>query len=210
MPHWVMVVDLRKCIGCSTCVHVCSYGNQNPPGSPWRKLSEQTLKTDSGQERLFVTIACMHCETPPCREVCPTLATQQTESGIVIIDESLCIGCGACVTACPYYSRVITNQDVAGSADLEPLSSLSRNRIGICTKCDFCIERIAGALGSEDQPGEKIEATPYCAWYCISDALLFGDAEDAESDVSRILSESSSIVLEESLGTKPSVFYIIE
>ncbi len=173
-------------------------------------MSEQTLKNDSGEERLFVTLACMHCEAPPCRDVCPTLATQQTESGVVIIDENLCVGCGACVTACPYYSRVITNQDVAGSADHETPSSLSMNRIGICTKCDFCIDRISVALGSGQQPGELVEATPYCAWYCISDAILFGDAEDAESAVSRLLSESSSVVLEENLGTKPSVFYIIE
>jgi len=204
------VIDLRKCIGCATCVHVCIYGNETPPGNPWRKLIERTIKKNSNMERLFVTLACMQCEAPPCRDVCPTLATYQREEGVVVINEKLCIGCGACMVACPYSSRVIADQDVADPQNPPQTISSSEDRIGISTKCDFCIERILAALNSEQRPGEMIETTPYCAWYCISDAISFGDAHDPESDVSKLLSENRSVVLEEDLGTKPSIFYIIE
>lgn len=214
MPRWGMVVDLKKCIGCETCKQVCYEANQVPPGATWRRITEIRIEGNPKSEQVYLTMGCMHCTHPPCLEVCPTGATYQRPDGIVDIRTERCMGCGACVLACPYKARsinfedkIITSEKDVGNQNKKQKKS---NRIGICTKCDFCISRLEDGLKKGLQPGSDPEATPVCVRYCIGEALYFGDLDDPESEVSILIHRNKTVRLNEELKTDPSVFYILE
>lgn len=211
MPHWGMVIDLRKCIGCETCKHVC---NQAHDGE-WRQVVDMMMEDNPEGQKVFLTMGCMHCVTPPCLEVCPTGATKRRPDGIVEIDQQLCVGCGSCILACPYKARKITFEDKIlrknchGQENQIP-GRKNPDRIGVCSKCDFCFSRVDAGLKKGLEIGKDSEATPLCVHYCIAEAMHFGDLDDPESEVSRLIRENKTSCLNEELGTDPSVFYILE
>lgn len=208
MTHWAMVIDLRKCIGCETCKHVCNDVNDGE----WRRVVDIKMEDNPKGQKVFITMGCMHCVSPPCLEVCPTGATKHRPDGIVRIDQELCIGCGVCILACPYKSRKITFEDKVlhqiGHGQENP-GRKNPDRIGVCSKCDFCFSFVDAGLKKGLQPGKDAEATPLCVRYCIAEALYFGDLDDPESEVSRLILENKTSCLNEELGTEPSVFYIL-
>jgi phenylacetyl-CoA:acceptor oxidoreductase 27-kDa subunit len=209
MPHWGMVIDLRKCIGCETCKHVCNYVN----GGGWRRVVEIMPQDNPKEHKVFITMGCMHCVAPSCLEVCPTGATQHRSDGIVMIDQKLCVGCGACILACPYKARQITFEDKISHQKSHVQENQGRkkpDRIGVCRKCDFCVSRLDEGLKKGMLPGQDFEATPMCVRYCIAEALYFGDLDDPESSVSRLIRENKTARVNEEHQTDPSVFYILE
>ena len=213
MTHWGMVVDLRKCIGCETCKRVCNDTNNVPPGATWRQVVVVTMKGNPKGPNEFLTIGCMHCDEPPCLDVCPSGATYRRPDGIVDINQELCIGCGACILACPYKSRSITLEDkISLDEDIgqENQGPKNSDRIGVCTKCDFCLSRLEAGLKQGLNPGQDFEATPMCVRFCIAEALHFGDLDDPKSEVSNLIRENKTRRLNEELQTDPSVFYILE
>lgn len=211
MARFAMVIDLRKCIGCSACEKICEDINGGPPAAKWRRVTEETAKEGSGK-RLFTPISCMHCDNPPCVEVCPSRATKQRPDGIVEINYDRCMGCGACVVACPYGARSIADCDILSldTANCKTKINGAPDLIGVCTKCNFCVERVDNGLAQGLQPGIHPEATPMCVNYCISEALHFGDLEDPTSEVAKMISDNKVTRLREDLGTEPSVYYIAE
>jgi phenylacetyl-CoA:acceptor oxidoreductase subunit 1 len=188
MTRWAMVADLRRCVGCQTCTAACKQKNGTPPGAQWRRVLDLEVGEYPQVKRAFVPMGCMHCEDPPCLDVCPSTATRKRADGIVTIDESLCIGCSYCVVACPYDARYKVD--------------------GIATKCTFCVERIDAGLMNGLKPGVDPEATPACVNSCIASALHFGDADDPQSNVSRLLAENRSFRMHEELGTGPGFYYL--
>lgn len=213
MARWVMITDLTKCIGCGTCGHVCTSSNKVPPGTKWRSVAECTIHERPADQRVFLPTSCMHCTNPPCLNACPTKATNRRRDGIVDIDFNKCLGCGACIVACPYDARSIIFQDHISSDhnyEIEKTASRRSDRIGVCTKCNFCAKRLEAGLAKGLKPGIDAEATPSCVRYCISEALHFGDIDDPSSNVSRILAENKSTFLLEELGTSPAIYYITE
>jgi len=211
MARWAMVIDLRKCIGCSSCIEICKQVNNVPPENEWRRLVEHTAKEGDNVKRWFVTMNCMHCVNPPCLKVCPTKATYQTKEGIVDIDHKQCIGCGACVLACPYKARSINRRSRMSCYERIDGSKVEvemHEHIGICRKCNFCKSLIETGLKNGLQPGKDPEATPMCVRYCISEALAFGNIDDPNSKISQILSQNKIVRILEELGTNPVVHYI--
>lgn len=211
MTRWAMVIDLRKCIGCSSCREICRQVNNVSPGSEWRRLIENVSENGGHFKRLFLTMSCMHCDNPPCLEVCPTKATHQTKEGIVDIDQELCIGCGACVLACPYKARSINRSSQMSCYEIIDDSGggiQMHDCIGICSKCNFCRPLIETGLKNGLQPGQDPEATPRCVQHCLGEALIFGDRDNPDSKVSQILSQNKTIRILEELGTNPAVYYI--
>ena len=209
MTHWGMVIDLRKCIACETCKHVCNHLNDGG----WRRVVDIMMDDNPKGQKVFLTMGCMHCVAPPCLEVCPTGATKHRPDGIVTIDYQLCVGCGACILACPYKARKITFQDKIshGKGFVQESSGReSFDRIGVCSKCDFCFSRVDAGLKKGLQPGKDLEATPLCVSYCIAEAMYFGDLDDPDSDVSRLIRENKTARINEEHQTDPSVFYILE
>jgi phenylacetyl-CoA:acceptor oxidoreductase subunit 1 len=165
------------------------------------------------EQKMFLTIGCMHCNEPPCLEVCPTTATTRRSDGIVEIDPELCVGCGACILACPYEARNINSIDIIpyekNQRQENPVRE-NEDRIGICSKCDFCASRMDEGLKKGLQPGQDFEATPMCVRYCIAEAMVFGDLDDPKSKVSKLIRENKTIRLNEELQTDPCVFYILK
>lgn len=202
--RWVMLVDLRKCIGCGKCRSVCSQLNN----TPWRKVIEKIEVHNSVIKRFYLSMACMHCANPPCMKVCPTKATFQRNDGIIDIKYDLCVGCGACIMACPYHARSIISREKLTMQDGRILEI--PDRIGISSKCNFCRPVIDAGLAKGLRPGIDEEATPGCVTHCISGALQFGNYHDQDGELHKIILEHETVRLHEEMGTDPGVYFIID
>lgn len=177
-PKWVMVIDLRRCVGCYSCQASCKMEN----GVPYEFFRTWVEVIERGKypnvRRVFLPRLCNQCDSPSCVPVCPVGATFKRDDGIVVIDYERCIGCGYCIQACPYDARY--RNPSTGTAD----------------KCDYCLHRLS--------EGE----VPACVANCMGGARIFGDLNDPESQVSKLLAEKSVVVLKPETGNKPQVFYI--
>ena len=209
--RWVMVIDLRKCVGCSACTVSCIAENKLPPGVVYRPVIDEEIGTYPNVRRRFIPRPCMQCDNPPCVPVCPVGATWKREDGIVEIDYDACIGCRYCITACPYSARTFDfgeNWTDGTPADM-PYEFLPNfeygeewprdggSPIGNARKCTFCLHRL--------EQGEL----PACVTTCIGQANFFGDANDPESLVSELIGQPNVIRLKEELGTEPNVYYLV-
>ena len=211
--RWVMVIDLRKCVGCGTCTSICSQTNKTQINM-WRRVFDCGITDPKERERLILPMSCMHCTEAPCQEVCPTTATYCRPDKIVDIKYELCVGCGYCIVACPYHARTIIfnkkyNYDAEATSQELNKASPNLDHIGICKKCNFCLPRVDAGMESGLQPGLDTEATPMCVNSCSSEALYFGDLDDPTSNVSRLIRENKTARLQEELGTEPSLYYIV-
>ena len=210
MTQWTMIADLRRCVGCQTCTASCKHTNATPPGVQWRRVIDMEFGEYPDVQRTFVPVGCQHCEDPPCMHVCPTTATRKRADGIVTIDYDLCIGCSYCAVACPYQARYKTDHAsyAYGPATANETQRIDKGRLGVATKCTFCVDRIDAGLAKGLTPGVDPEATPACVNACISLALSFGDRDDPQSNVSQLLAENQHFRMHEELGTSPNFFYL--
>lgn len=220
--RWVMVIDLRKCVGCHACTIGCVAENKLPPGVVYRPVLEEEWGTYPNVGRRFTPRPCMQCDNPPCTTVCPVNATFKNEDGIVEVDYDQCIGCRACLTACPYGARtsdfgltynesnpvadgLIAGRDNADgyerAANFEYGDARARqgheSPIGNARKCHFCMHRV------------RVGELPACVTTCIGRATMFGDANDANSLVSEMIAQPNVMRLKEELGTSPRVYYLV-
>jgi Fe-S-cluster-containing dehydrogenase component len=211
-----MVVDMKKCLredGCQKCVDACHLVHNVPHfGNPkdqikwiWKEQYENAfpnqenpyLETDlRGQD---VLLLCNHCNKPPCVRVCPTKATfRRGHDGIVMMDMHRCIGCRFCIAACPYGARSFNWRNPRPFIDRLNPDFPTRTR-GVVEKCNFCAERRTKADGRP----------PACVEACEQNALLFGDVNDPDSEVRRLLATRYSIRRSPGLGTNPQVYYLV-
>jgi len=211
MTRYVMVADLRRCVGCQTCTASCKQANATLPSVQWRRVVDIEVGEFPDVSRVFVPTGCQHCANPPCEEVCPTTATHMRDDGTVQIDYDLCIGCGYCAVACPYEARYIVH-DAEFAYGEKPMANEAKrfddSKIGVAQKCTFCIDVIEDGIAKGFKPGEHPEASPACVNACISGALTFGDIDDPESPVSKILAENETFRMHEDIGTEPGFYYI--
>ncbi len=212
--RWGMVINLNRCVGCYSCVVKCKQEHFLPKGLFWNKL----LISETGEyprvKKHLYPVLCNHCKDPACAEVCPTGATQQREDGIVWIDQNKCIGCRHCMMACPYqvrsyYSVEKEYFDGQGFTEWEKMGKiLYPLRVGVVYKCNFCKERLDRGIEMGLKPGADREATPACVIICPSKARVWGDLDDHESEVSKLIREKGAVQLYPKHGTDPSVYYI--
>ena len=126
-------------------------------------------------------VLCNHCDNPPCVRVCPVKATFRRDDGIVMMDYHSCIGCRFCMAACPYGARSLNWRDPRPFIK-EPLNMEYPTRCrGVVEKCTFCFERLAKGL------------KPACVEACKDKALIFGDVEDTNSEIRKVLRENPTI-----------------
>lgn len=208
---WGMVIDTNKCIGCNYCTYACQAVNDLPPDMQYNVVT--TEYTQNGDE-FFLARPCLHCENPPCVQVCPVGATYLRDDGIVTMDYDLCIGCRYCEVACPYGARVFNWKDNSEVENTEVVPAFgfpeveSRPR-GVMEKCTFCQHRIDDGLARGLMPGVDEKATPACINICPTGARIFGNLNDPESPASVALQENSvTFTLRPELSTNPKVYYI--
>ena len=212
--RFCMVIDLKKCIGCETCTVSCSVENNVLATNPWNVVMDVTEGSFPNYKRKFIPKPCMHCEKPPCVDVCPTNASYRNDDiGIVGIKQSQCIGCRACVTACPYQARSMNWSSPMKILGQNP--SVPKRRMGVVEKCTFCLHKIEPALKEGKQIGTTIHnrdntavVSPACIPTCVATARYFGDLNDPESEVSEILRNNKFKVMLGWANTKPNVFYL--
>jgi [DsrC]-trisulfide reductase subunit O len=169
----------------------------------WKEKYENAFPDDQNQflpegvENRSYLVLCNHCTNPPCVRVCPTQATFKRESdGIVMMDYHRCIGCRFCMAACPYGARSFNWGDPRRFLK-EPYNPAYPTRSkGVVEKCDFCEERLA--------KGQY----PACA-EASSGAMIFGDLNNPQSEVRKLLRENYSIRRKPSLGTQPNVYFLV-
>jgi phenylacetyl-CoA:acceptor oxidoreductase subunit 1 len=212
VTRYVMVADLGRCIGCQTCTAACKQANGTPPNVEWRRVLDIESGVYPDVRRTFVPVSCMHCGNPPCLDVCPSRATFKRDDGRVAIDYELCIGCAYCAVACPYQQRFKVQRATFAYGD-EPspaeAAAFDPARIGVSTKCTFCSERLDLARITGQTPGVDPEVTPACVNSCIAGALHFGDRDDPESNVSKLIESNEHFRMHEELGTDPGFYYLV-
>ena len=179
-----------------------------------RVLIGESGKYPSVAKQIY-PVGCNHCKEATCVKACPTRATTKRADGIVIVDSKKCAGCRYCLVACPYQQRTfnsngnkayfpgqgLTEFEIAGKK-LYPLAA------GTVVKCNFCVERIDQGLAKGLVPGVDREATPACVISCAPKARYFGDLDDPNSQVSRLIQEKSGFQLHPEYGTEPSIYYV--
>lgn len=222
----VMVIDLQRCTGCGGCDLACKSENNLRTGHFWSHHITNTVGTFPNVRYEYLPTLCNHCENAPCEKACPTSAIHKVAGNITAHDPEKCIGCRACIINCPYGevhanfgqphnewtqedeliagvtgSPKTTVKEVGGHGtpyyNNERENFATGNRYhGIVEKCDFCLHRL------------KEKKLPACVKRCPTDARVFGDLNDPNSSVSKLLAKYRPFRRMEHLGTQPKVFYI--
>ena len=200
MTQLALVIDLNVCVGCHACVTSCKQWNtsgtaghlsdhepygENPLGVFFNRVQTYEVGQFPQTQTVHFPKSCLHCEEPPCVPVCPTGASyKRQEDGIVLVDSDKCIGCKYCSWACPYGAR-----------------EYDEDR-GVMTKCTLCVDRIY------DESIPQAQRRPACVNACPTNARLFGDVHDPDSEVSRAIRERGGYALMPELGTRPANHYL--
>ena len=195
-----MLIDLRKCVGCGSCSVACKGENGTPPGIAFNKMVKYEVGKYPTARLKTIPMPCMHCENPPCVKVCPTKASYKREDGLVLIDSDSCIGCRACIIACPYDSRqflwsVDSYYEGQEKTPFEK-SKTSKFQKGTVVKCVFCKDRLSEGL------------PPSCVQTCLAGCRIYGDLDDPSSEISKLIANHGALPLRSEMGTKPLVYYI--
>jgi molybdopterin-containing oxidoreductase family iron-sulfur binding subunit len=213
LRQWVMVVDQDACDGCAglsvppQCTQACNWSRFVPEGQQWIEV----FPAESGQSpelgSSFLPAPCMQCQNAPCVNVCPVGATFHTPEGVVLVDQSRCIGCRLCMAACPYDRRFFNwgepdQPEMARNALYDVRTQIPAMR-GTVMKCDFCSDKLAeGGL-------------PACVETCPRHAIYVGDLEEGIAtngasmvELSELLGRDGVGRFKEDLGTEPRVYYV--
>lgn len=194
--RWGMLVDTNKCdSGCTDCVTACNTENglsgaTSETDSQWIRKVE--LKDMRSGKTASLPMMCQHCAEPPCVDVCPTGASFKRADGIVLVDKHICIGCRYCVMACPYKARSFVHEALT-----EQNPDVPRGK-GVVESCTMCVHRV-----------DKGQTTA-CAEACTKaghDAILFGDLNDANSEISKRVSTYATKQVRADLGLNTGVRY---
>ncbi len=192
MAKYGMLLDLTRCLGCYSCVVACKMCYGTRPGVDYNGVKPVEWGEYPHARQRYQLPMCMHCENAPCVSVCPVAATYKTDEGPVVVDYDKCIGCGACVTACPYDARhLVTEDETSFEGAVMPYEQESAEQMNIVEKCTLCYARALNGL------------KPMCVDHCPGRCRIFGDVEDPQSDISKYIAEHGGVHVE---GT--SIWYV--
>lgn len=175
----VMLADTERCVNCKACEVACRAEWNTPLGFNRNWVRETLSVSNDGVPRMsLISGRCQHCDDAPCVTNCPSGASYQRDDGVVLVDREICSGCEMCVTVCPYDARFKNPVD---------------DKI---SKCTFCQPRI--------DAGEQ----PACVEVCFNKALIFGDINDQNSEVSKLLKQEKwKKLVTDKVDTKPNHYY---
>ncbi|NNC94000.1 MAG: polysulfide reductase NrfD [Chitinophagales bacterium] len=172
------IIDQRKCIGCHACTTACKAEHQVPVGVNRTWVKQVEKGEFPNTRRLFSVMRCNHCTDAPCVDICPTQALFVRDDGIVDFNNDRCIGCKSCMQACPYDALYI-----------DPESNTA-------AKCNYCAHRVDVGL------------EPACVNVCPEHAIISGDMDNPDTEISQLLSRQQVKVRKPEKGTSPNVYYI--
>ena len=198
--RWGVTIDLKRCTGCQSCTLSCKAENGTPRGTFWTWVVEKEEGIYPSAYTVYMPMRCNHCSDPPCVDVCPTGASYQREhDNLVLVDQDQCIGCHSCVVACPYQARSIPDSEDGYYGEHKTPFEEAKSvkwQVDAAQKCTLCAHRIDRGL------------LPACVETCPTEALRFGDLNDPDSEVSKLVRTREHFRPREELGTDPNVFYL--
>ena len=230
--HWGLMVDLNTCTGCSACLIACQAENNIPVigkeevrkkrDMHWIRIDRYYVGEAEDPSVAFQPVMCQHCDNAPCENVCPVSATTHSTEGLNQMAYNRCIGTKYCINNCPYkvrrfnWFRYADNKEFPygtenelGKMVLNP-DVVVRER-GVVEKCSFCIQRIQEKKQTAKLDGRPVkdgEVMTACVQSCPPKALVFGDRNDPNSDISKALKDPRNYNLLEDLHTLPGVSYM--
>jgi molybdopterin-containing oxidoreductase family iron-sulfur binding subunit len=228
---WAMSIDLNKCIGCGICVSSCNVENNIPVvgKEQYNKGREmQWMRIDryySGEEENPIVsnqpMLCQHCDNAPCENVCPVNATNHSEDGLNQMTYNRCVGTRYCSNNCPYkvrrfnffnfrdhFENAYYDNDLSGLVNNPEVTVRSR---GVMEKCTFCVQRIMEARQEAIKNNVPLKGTDVitaCQQACPSNAIVFGDVNDKNSEIYKLRNHDLGYHVLEALNIKPNVTYI--
>ncbi len=225
MARWGMVIDLDRCNGCQACEVACRAENNIAVGGPrtarenrtifWMRVVSEVHGEWPDVRSRFIPLPCMQCDRPPCTAVCPVRATSLDSEGIVAQIYPRCIGCRYCANACPYTAKSFNWRKPEFPQSTLPMLNpdVSVRPVGVIEKCTFCHHRLQIArerARAEDRPLREEDYVPACAEICPTAAIEFGDLDNPDHRVARLVKDPRAFRLLEELGTQPKVYYLAE
>ena len=230
--HWALMVDLNACNGCSTCVIACQAENNTPVVGKqevknrrimhWMRIDRYYTGNIDNPGVVHQPLMCQHCDHAPCENVCPVAATNHSHEGINQMAYNRCVGTKYCINNCPYkvrrfnWFRYAMNErfdynmnSELGRMVLNP--DVTVRERGVVEKCSFCVQRIQDGKLKAKNERRKLkdgEISPACAQSCPSNALVFGDLNDPDSRVAKLIKDPRNYHLLEELHVLPTVGYL--
>ena len=195
--RWGMLIDLGKCDkGCDDCVSACASENglrgHGRPETDAQWIRKIDIKNPQTGHSTSLPVMCQHCEDPPCVDVCPTGASFKRADGIVLVDKHTCIGCRYCVIACPYKARSFVHEVLEDQKTHAPRGK------GTVESCTMCVHRI-----DDDRQPACVEACSDTG----GGAMLFGDLNDPDSEISKRVASYATQQIRADLGLNPGIRY---
>jgi MoCo/4Fe-4S cofactor protein with predicted Tat translocation signal len=228
---WAMAVDLNKCIGCHACVAGCNVENNIPVlgkeqsakgrEMQWIRIDRYYSGTDSEPSLSHQPMLCQHCDNAPCENVCPVVATNHSPDGLNQMVYNRCVGTKYCSNNCPYKVRRFNffnwwNHLADGYYEQQPIQLLHNPEVtvrsrGVMEKCTFCIQRIMEARQHAIEQGNALKGSDVktaCQEACPATAIVFGDMNEPNSEVSQYRGHHLGYHVLEELNVRPNVTYI--
>ena len=195
--RWGLMIDVNKCASdCTACVSACKTENgwegHGDPEQAAQWIRKVTLKDKATGHETSMPVMCQHCEEPPCVDVCPTGASFKRVDGIVLVDKHTCIGCRYCMMACPFKARSFVHEPTTNQKEHAPRGN------GTVESCTLCVHRVDEGR------------VPACVEACDATgngAMIFGDLNDPDSDISRALAAYPTTALRSDLDLNQGVRY---
>lgn len=228
---WGMTIDLNKCIGCATCVVACNVENNIPVVGKdqvarnremhWIRIDRYFSGSPEETKISFQPMLCQHCDNAPCENVCPVSATNHSPDGLNQMAYNRCVGTRYCSNNCPYKVRRFNyynfrNYFANGLFEKQPINLLYNPEVtvrsrGVMEKCTFCIQRIMDERQhaiEQNRPVNGDNVKTACQEACPSNAIVFGDVNNPQSEVAKLRDHNLGYFVLEELNIKPNVTYL--